>query len=933
FAAGLLREFGALVGVERGVRVIGPGFSRQLLHESLATGRYRSLDLTAPAQRVGDAALLSRRLAEHLATTDDLLAAAPENAGPIWAARIELAGVVERYETAKRRTGVVDYGDLVRDAYRVVATYPDVRDRIRSRYRLLVLDEYQDTDAAQRAFLRTLFGDGFAVTAVGDEDQMIYEWRGASVANFRSFPTDFPHTDGTPAGTLALTLNRRSGRVILSVANTIRGALRSDAALTPLRPVPGVDPGIVELHQMRTADEEAAWVATEIRRHHLEDGVDWKDMAVLFRKNRQIALVRDALEAEGVPLEVVSLGGLLDVPQVCDLHAWLRVLGRPHDSAALARILLGGRYRLGFADLAPLAAYVRARHSSRPDGDGPAWPLIDAIDRLGQVVGLSFAAHSRLIDLASVFRRLLTDAQALSLAELCTRILEETHAWEEIDALDEAGRLSARLNMYRFLDVAREWSPLEGRPSLDAFLGYLDALVEERAAEELDAARVSTADAVSLLTVHRAKGLEWDTVFVPAAAYSIFPASPLGYDDPADKPSSLPHELRLDAPLPSPDPISVSERKSMRRAAHDAGERRAAYVAVTRARNRLVISTAWWYTARKSREPSELFELAASTPDAQIGTVTPEPGPPPLRLAAAATAPPDPLFADGWEAAMRNAIRDDAWLEAYDGFDARAYHDAVEQFELMLGSLPEAPEAPPEQAGPDVSVTGLVTLAQCPRKFEWSVVDPLPRRRSRSQRRGVELHRRIELHNRGQVPFAELSDGLYDTPDTDPAADDGAAGGFAAFRATSYGSVRPRWTETPIDLRIGSGRIRGRIDAVYEDEDGSWEIVDFKSGRRSADPARHVQLQAYAVAAADGALHARPPEGLRVSFVYLGGGLADVETEHVDDAWLAGARSTLEGLLDDARRDTYEPVPGTACGFCDFAGFCEAGSAYSSRPT
>ena len=224
--------------------------------------------------------------------------------------------------------------------------------------------------------------------------------------------------------------------------------------------------------------DEARWIAAEAVRLHDAGEVAWSDMAILFRRHAGIALVRDALERAGVPVEVASLGGLLDVPEVADLHAWLRLVGRPDDGAALMRVLLGARYHLGLGDLAPVAAQpVR-----RPPGEARTIPrprragCSKASTSSKSCPGLSAEAARRLTAFRSTHRRLLEAAQGLSLVELCRRILDETGAWPEVEALGDAARLSARLNLYRFLDLAEGWSPLEGAPSLDAFLDYLDLL-------------------------------------------------------------------------------------------------------------------------------------------------------------------------------------------------------------------------------------------------------------------------------------------------------------------------------------------------------------------------------------------------------------------------------------------------------------------------
>jgi superfamily I DNA/RNA helicase len=178
-----------------------------------------------------------------------------------------------------------------------------------------------------------------------------------------------------------------------------------------------------------------------------------------------MGLVREALERRGIPVEVASLGGLLEVPEVADLHAWLRILGKPDDAPALIRILLGASYRLGLGDLGPLASWVRARTHSADDDAPIGWALLEAIDDLEHVADLSNEARRRLERFRTRYRELLETAQGVSLVELCRRVLDRIGAWPEVDALDEAGRLSARLNLYRFLDLAEEWSPLDGGPS------------------------------------------------------------------------------------------------------------------------------------------------------------------------------------------------------------------------------------------------------------------------------------------------------------------------------------------------------------------------------------------------------------------------------------------------------------------------------------
>ncbi|MDH3307724.1 MAG: ATP-dependent helicase, partial [Acidimicrobiia bacterium] len=593
FAAHILHEFGPLVGVERGTGVITPTFARQLFHDSLA-GDFELLDVTWTGH-LDRAVQLAGVLSDNLLDVEQLVTSAPTDPDDVWRTRLEYAAIVAGYEAEKRRLGVVDFGDLIARAQHLVLHYPDFARRIRDRYQAVLLDEYQDTNPAQRELLRGLFGDGFPVMAVGDADQTIYEWRGASLQNFEGFPEHFPDADGRPAVTLPLSLNRRSGQDILEFANRIRAQVTGAGVRPDLHALDEAAPGQVTVRWLGTAVEEAEFIADQIRDLH-DSGTPWRDMAVLFRKNKDIETVRASLEAGDIPVEVANLGGLLDIPEVADIYAWLRVLEDPSDTPALLRLLMNSTYRLGMGDLKPLADWTAGEAADPDHPRVPRRSMTEALDHLDSFESLS----SRAVDALESFRNLYVGfvlvAQGVNLVELVRTILSETGAWPEIEAMPEAARMSARLNLYRFLDLAEEWSPLEGRPSLSSFVAHL-ALMAEDQTEELDTARLSGEDAVALMTIHRAKGLEWDAVFLPASYRGNFPMTGGTMDDPFRHAYLLPYDLRLDsASLP---PISAEmsdkDRADLLRENGLDQEWRIAYVATTRARHKLTVSGAFWY--------------------------------------------------------------------------------------------------------------------------------------------------------------------------------------------------------------------------------------------------------------------------------------------------------------------------------------------------
>ncbi len=913
FAANLLLEFGAYVGVERTARLVTPGFVRQLLRDALGGGSYEHLDLSAPGQRVEELAALAGQLADNLRDPESV----PGGEGDVGERRAEMLAALTRYRKLKHQLGVIDFSDLIALAHRLVVEQPAVAAAVRGRFGVVLLDEYQDTNPAQRELLSSLFGDAFPVTAVGDADQTIYEWRGASLENFARFPEHFPGPDGTPSPTLQLSLNRRSGHHIVTVANTVAEQISRRANREPLRALDTAGEGEVATAWFRTAGEEADWLAAEIISAH-EAGLEWRDIALIFRKNAQIPLIRQVLAEAGVPIQVVSLGGLLHVPEVTDLWSWLRILEDPSDGPALLRILLGPHFGLGFGDLVPPAEWVREQDGTTSDeGDVPGFTLLEAILEVTELPRPE--ATTALERFRSLHSTLVEEAQGVSLVELCRRVLDRLGVWIEIDSLEESASRSARLNLYRFLDLAEAWSPLEGRPSLTAFLEYLALLVDERAAEELDLAPAASSDAVTLITAHRAKGLEWDSVYLPAVVNDTFPSRPRAFDDPFARPASLPFTARLDAQhLPTLDPDDADARKDALRDLHTDQEWRTAYVALTRAKKRLVVSGAHWYGQKRAKRPSDLFsiiddlDISSRLADCEDAGARPDSSAAPPRVVA-----PDPHFGQGWQAALLDTMADPQWPREA-AADTTAYDAQVEQLSLILSGLPEPEDAQPD--GPTViSVSSLVTYATCPKRFYWSEVDRLPRRPAPWLRAGIDLHRRIELHNRGVIPLEVADEDTYDfVPDEQEPSPDS----YETFQASRFATTKPTWVERPFVMQMGDNRIRGRIDAIYT-KDRFWEIVDFKSGRNRTDPARQVQLQAYGVAADEGSLGSRP-DSLAVTFAYFGNGLEE-ESTTVDTGWLDTARSRLTTILEDINTERFEPEPSEACRHCDFVKFCEPG--------
>jgi DNA helicase-2/ATP-dependent DNA helicase PcrA len=439
-----------------------------------------------------------------------------------------------------------------------------------------------------------------------------------------------------------------------------------------------------------------------------------------------------------------------------------------------------------------------------------------------------------------------------------------------------------------------------------------------------------------LVTIHRAKGLEWEVIAIPAVTKGNFPGRSQMFPDPHSKASVLPIQYRIDEryrDLPSDD----KSRRSYLRAENEIQEWRVAYVGATRAKSHLIVTGAYWYghpeTNIEPKAPSELFELVRSHPistDAGFASLSARPEI--LRHDGEVEAP-DPVFEKGWRDFLATEIEQSGNARAIaDELGVGDAHDAeVSHWEQRLFELSSIPSVNEDDDELTVSVTGLVTYAGCPKQYYWSEVDRLPRRRNPAAVAGTEIHRRIELHQKGAVPLDVIADQIHGTPGSvaDRGPSDPRPDAFETFLGSRFGAREASLIESPFKMSIEPGfSVRGRIDAIYSDDQGV-EIVDFKSGRPSADPARLVQLQAYAVAVDRVDFGLEHHEPMRVTFAYLGDGLAE-ESHRVDEDWLETAHETISGIRRGIKAEEFQATPSERCHSCDFLQFCEPGRAYTS---
>jgi DNA helicase II / ATP-dependent DNA helicase PcrA len=852
---------------------------------------------------------LSQQLADHLVTVDDLERLSCElmnrwQSLPIGAStrceypgdtrtfvdathhRLALLPLVRQLAEAKTNQSAADFAEQMTLAARLAAV-PAVARIEQEQYAAVLLDEYQDTGHAQVLMLSRLFGAGHPVTAVGDPFQSIYAWRGASVGTMRRFPGVFRAADGSPAPTFPLATSWRNDRAVLDSANAVAAPLRAhDPIAVQLRPRPLAGSGQVHAAVLETVQDEAHWLAHQMRSLWDERPAGDRTAAVLVRRRSQICMIRDALVAAGLPVEVVGLGGLLAMPEIIDVVATLRVLGDHKAGAALARLLTGARWRIGPRDLAALSRRARqlqrqaqpvgpqmadARtsdpgESAEPVNQVEPLSLVEALDDLGSPDLYSATGYARLQACADELRAL-RHRLAVALPELVADV--ERTIGVDLEVAARADRaVVGRAHLDRFLDEAARFAADAEQATLSAFLAFLEAAETEEYG--LDAAEADVAkERVQVLTVHAAKGLEWDVVAVPGLVDAVFPATAKGVDWTRSR-QILPSELRGDRDeVPALSLVGAADRRDVARrlerhtdevrAHHEHEERRLAYVAFTRARSVLLVSGYVWDTARKPRAVSPFLAELRDSAEVDTWFVVKDGAPNPLLAgAAAASWPVDPLgsrrpdVVAGAEL-VRAALAEPQGSPQRSGRGKAARTRAAswsrdvdvllaERSALAAGSVTDV--ALPSS----LSVSQLVLLRQDPHRLARSIRRPVPERPAPLARRGTRFHAWLE-ERWGRQP-------LLDVDELPGAADEG--NDDAEFEALRQAFTRSVWVsrtpidvEVPFEMELDGSILRGRMDAVFADRGGGWTVVDWKTGRPPsgiAADAAAVQLAVYRLA-------------------------------------------------------------------------------------
>ena len=929
FAGQLITEFGLLIGLEPDLRLLADASRFQLAARAVASYQGQLPEISVHTPTLVLAILgLEGQLSEHLAHTSAVrehaervlaeVQAVPirrkskddpgwsdKNAGEVLSAarrRIELTHLVDRYRELKSEHGLMDFSDQMLWGAQL-ADVPEVSQTLRERYDVVLLDEYQDTSVAQHLLLQRLFG-GHGVTAVGDPAQSIYGWRGAAASNLLNFLDDFPGADGSSGLSHSLHVTRRCAPEVIAIANQMASNFyaQPEVNITPLQAAPENAAGQVSAALHTTVQDEIADLVRRIKALH-DGGMSWREIAVLVRVGKENGAIVEALRSVDIPVEVVGMTGLLHQPEVRDVLSVLELLHDVTANPAVIRLLVGPRWRLGVRDLALLGKRagqlgghravgaddetaedaLERELSAAVEGVDPAdiVSLAEAVDDPGDLP-YSAEARRRINELAALLRHLRAHLGE-PLVDLTRRV---------VTALDLDVELAIRPdgigpdNISALLDAVAGYSENDRYADLAGLMAYLEA--EDEYAGGLEVASPSESDSVKLLTAHKSKGLEYDAVFVPLLAKTVFPSSQ-GRPRWHTRIDALPVVLRGDRDN-LPDVAewtneSLDDFKDEWNAEALLEEDRLAYVAFTRARRYLHVSGHHWgRTQKKPLGPSpyliavrewlvqrgESAELWAEAPGAD--DVSPFLGEGAVHQW--------PVQLTGLDArhdaatmvtAARNGQLADPASDPQAAIDPEA-RDRMQQIDaeldLLLAEATEL-ESPIREVPvpPVLSATATMALAADEEAFLRQLARPVPRRPSAAARFGTQFHARIEAHY-GQQALLDPTDlpgqgdvAIGSDPELDQLLDQ--------FVRGEFGSRTPVAIEAPFTVRLVGRQIIGRIDAVFETQlpDGSvgFEVVDWKTNAdTTADP---LQLAIYRLAWAE--QHGLDPQQVVGAFAYV----------------------------------------------------------------
>ncbi|MGH9740909.1 MAG: ATP-dependent helicase, partial [Candidatus Acidiferrum sp.] len=781
----------------------------------------------------------------------------------------EIARAYRASEDLLREKKRVSFGSLITGAVELLETNADLRRTLQEKYRYILVDEFQDTNIAQLRLLELLAGEKRNIVAVGDNDQAIYRFRGASFGSFKLFLERFAGwREGQDSTQFRVSLveNYRSTPNILRVATQViaQNAVSADFPKKVLS-ANKEESEKIRIIELATEQEEARWIVGELQRLHAA-GRKWRDFAVLYRQHAHRDELVEELSRNKIPF-IISKLSILDHPLVKDVLAYLRLIATPFDDIACARVLAAPAWGLEPSDLARLAE--RARKEKKALYDMLQTPQ-------GQLAfDSSHAALPRLVEFLSEQRKTMRHRSA-------REILGELLDWLEV-----AQRASPQDRKYvtRLAEFAKEWEPKSETRGLTEFVEYLGYYSQAGGTISLE--DDFPGDAVQLMTVHGAKGLEFPQVFLLRINNKKFPASerPRVFEFP----SALMKEGQPDEQF------------------HIQEERRLFYVALTRAENRLTLTT---LTEKKGKIPvfieDILMDPAIKRRDVhQMSPKLPEIAAPEKK-------------------------------ESPDLTGAQLFPASAEPPKIFSRIADWALEFHPPTPEPlTLSPSAVTNYRSCPQQYlfsrSWSLKEGPKAVLSFGSVMHTTIKRFVDKLRKGtKLPFEEVAR-IFETEWSSAGfEDDYQESGYkkdgleqlrafhaALLEAPPQVLEQEKSFELPLENNV---TIIGRMDQVNSLGSNDVEIIDYKTGKpkKDADAKKDLQLSLYALAAKE--IFEWNP--VRLVFHYLQNNQMQVTTR--DAKQLDEAQKIVLEAAADIRAGEFPPKPGFVCRNCAYKPICPA---------
>jgi DNA helicase II / ATP-dependent DNA helicase PcrA len=816
-------------------------------------------DFQAFADELEADLLIDRKLVD-----DDTFAERSENV----ALQKEIARAYKVSEEILREKNFYSFGALITRTIDLVRTDAILREKLQQRFKHILVDEFQDTNIAQLELLHLLAAEPRNIVAVGDNDQAIYRFRGASFGSFKLFLERFAGwktgRDSSPYR-VTLTENYRSTPNILRVATQViaQNEVSSDF---PNKVLSATHPEgeRIRISELANEDEEATWVAGELERLH-RAGTPWRDFAILYRQhNHRDRLVKELAERK-IPF-VISRLSILEHPLVRDVLAYLRLINKPFDDIAAARVLAAPAWHLEPVDLVRLAERTRKKRTSiydvlqSPQSDLPFDPSPKALAEL-----LEFIAAQR----KTLKRR------------TAAEILRTLTDWLEIPHL---ATQRAQRYVRQLAEFLKTWEPKSETRSLHEFLEYLDYF-EQSGLGTICLDDEAPGDSVQLMTVHGAKGLEFPHVFLLRINYAAFPA-------------------RERSPL-FEFPVKLMKEELPVGNFHIQEERRLFYVALTRAERKLTITT---LTEKKGKVPTFIEDILmdATVRKRDVLQLSPKVK---LRDPAADDADKNSklLFPSLSERPRINS-QISKWAETY-------HPPTPEPLKLSASAVDSYRKCPQ-----------LFCFSRL-----WSLKEGPAATLSFGSVMHTTVKRFIDQYRKGvKLPFDEVarvfetewtSAGYEDEYQESEYKKDGIEQ-LRVFHAEFLANPpevleQEKSFELPLENNV---IINGRIDQINSLGKKDVEIIDYKTGksRKEADARRDLQLSIYAIAAKE-ILELNP---VRLAFHYLQNN--QVQSTTRNDKQLDEAQKVVQEAAADIRAGEFSPKRGFACRGCAYKPVCPA---------